>query len=332
MQRYRFLALLSVALLPATLGLAQSENAITCAKNESFAAMIHGGAGDWELKEKNAKAYEKVMHTVIKQMHAELKAGASAMQVVTNAIIQLEDSPLLNAGRGAIANRAGQHELDASIMDGQNLKAGAVAAVSKIKNPILAAKAVMEHSPYVFLVGEGAEQFAKEQKIEFVKPEYFQLKNKEASLRVLEADKKFGTVGAVVLDRCGNLAAGTSTGGYQNKMPGRVGDAPIIGAGTYADNRSVAVSATGHGEYFIRYAVAHDISARMRYQEISLKDAADAVIKDELVKAGGSGGIIAVDKHGQTYASYNSKAMLHASVNHNGKVEVRFRYFVLRAT
>lgn len=307
--------------------LALAESGQKCQKNKAFAAIIHGGAGDWELKKENAKSYQKIMQEVLHKAYADLKAGASALDVVAQAIVQLEDSPLLNAGRGAIVNRNGYHELDASIMDGRDLNAGAVAAVSRIKNPILAARAVMEKSPHVLLVAKGAESFASEQGVTLVEPDYFKVseQEKEAALSIVKADKKFGTVGAAVLDRCGNLAAGTSTGGYKDKLPGRVGDSPIIGAGTYADNRSAAISATGHGEYFIRYAVAHDISSRMRYQGATLQKAADAVIQQELKAAGGSGGIIAVDKHGKIYASYNSKAMLHAYVNESAKIEVKFQ-------
>jgi beta-aspartyl-peptidase (threonine type) len=302
-----------------------SAQAKPCQKQAEFAAIVHGGAGDWDFKQKNEAAYRKVMEDVMQRLHKHLKAGGSALDAVSEAIVILEDNPLFNAGRGAIANLAGKHELDASIMEGSSLKAGAVAAVTRIKNPILAARAVMEQSEHVLLVAGGAEDFAAKHELRMVKPEYFEVKEKKASLPPAKGEEKFGTVGAAVLDRCGNLAAGTSTGGYQTKLPGRVGDSPIIGAGTYADNRSAAISATGHGEYFIRYAVAHDITARMRYQGQTLAQAADALIKDELVKAGGSGGIIAVDKDGRTHAAYNSKAMLHATVHADGKVTVRFQ-------
>ncbi|WP_141733244.1 isoaspartyl peptidase/L-asparaginase family protein [Oligoflexus tunisiensis] len=304
---------------------APAGKAVPCQKQSGFAAIVHGGAGDWDFKKKNEAAYRAAMEDVMRRLHKKLQAGGTALDAVTEAIVILEDDPLFNAGRGSIANSVGKHELDASIMDGTNLKAGAVAAVTRIKNPILAARSVMEQSEHVLLVAGGAEDFAAKHEIRMVKPEYFDVKEKKAFVKPPKNEEKFGTVGAAVLDRCGNLAAGTSTGGYDGKLPGRVGDSPIIGAGTYADNRSAAISATGHGEYFIRYAVAHDITARMRYQGQTLAQAADALIKDELVKAGGSGGIIAVDKDGRTHAAYNSKAMLHATVHADGKITVKFQ-------
>ncbi|HYX33877.1 MAG TPA: isoaspartyl peptidase/L-asparaginase [Oligoflexus sp.] len=298
-----------------------------CQKQQGFAAIVHGGAGDWDFKQKNEAAYRRAMEDVMGRVHKNLQAGGTAVDAVAEAIVALEDNPLFNAGRGAIANSLGKHELDASIMDGTTLKAGAVAAVTTIKNPILAARAVMDQSEHVLLVAGGAEDFASKRQIQLVKPDYFdgKEKDKKAGYRPAPGEEKFGTVGAAVLDRCGNLASGTSTGGFKAKLPGRVGDSPIIGAGTYADNRSAAISATGHGEYFIRYAVAHDITARMRYQGLSLPQAADTLIKDELLKAGGSGGIIAVDRNGKTHASYNSRAMLHATVHADGKITVRFQ-------
>jgi beta-aspartyl-peptidase (threonine type) len=297
-----------------------------CRTQKKFTAIVHGGAGAWDLPADEAKPYRDFITKTLKQVHDQLKNGRSAVDVVVMALSRLEDSPLFNAGRGAIANRDGEHELDASLMAGDSLQAGAVAAVKTVKNPIQLAQAVMQQSEHVLLVATGAETFARNHGFKAVKPQYFQVKNKKAYHRSpVAADKKYGTVGAAIWDRCGNLAAGTSTGGYRTKLPGRVGDSPIIGAGTYADNRSAAVSATGHGEYFIRYAVTHDISARMRYQKLSLAQAADTVIHKVLKKAGGSGGIVAVDYQGKPHAAFNSKAMLHGWIDHSGQAVVKFK-------
>jgi len=252
-------------------------------------------------------------------------------QKVTNTIIPtekktrpafMENSPLFNAGKGAVFTNAGKNELDASFMNGKTMNAGAVGGVTNIKNPILAAQAVMDKSEHVFLTGKGAETFAEEVGLELVDPKYFHTERRWNSLqRLLEKegksgailseneDYKFGTVGCAALDKQGNLVAGTSTGGMTNKRYNRIGDAPIIGAGTYANNKTCAVSSTGHGEYFIRYAVAHDISARMEYLKEDLKTASDAVVNETLVKAGGSGGIIAVSKNGDVAMPFNTSGM-----------------------
>ncbi len=264
-----------------------------------------------------------------------LTAGGSSLDAVTAAITLLEDSPHFNAGKGAVFNAQGKHELDAAIMDGSNLQAGAVAAVHNIRNPILLARKVMTDSVHVMLIGEGAEAFAREQGIAFEDDEYFyteyrwqQLQAARASAnpeahRVSESpDRWLSTVGAVALDAAGNLAAGTSTGGTTNKRWGRVGDSPIIGAGTYADNRSCAVSATGHGEYFIRATVARDICARVQYLGISLQQAAAEIIKGQLVEMGAEGGVIALDPHGNIALTFNTPGMYRASIGIDGKVFV----------
>ena len=255
-----------------------------------------------------------------------LAKGESAVTVVEQVVKILEDSPLFNAGRGAITNMDGIHELDASIMDGSNRKAGAVAAVKGVKNPIAAARAVMDKSDHVLLVGTGAETFAKKQNVDMVKPSYFSDKtDKDQASATLKIDDKFGTVGAAVLDRCGNLASGTSTGGYKTKLPGRVGDSPIIGAGTYADNETASLSATGHGEFFIRYAVTHSITKLMDWKDMKLQDAAEHMIKKTLVDAGGKGGIIGIDKNGEMVAVYNTKAMIHGMVSNSKDAVVNLK-------
>jgi L-asparaginase / beta-aspartyl-peptidase len=257
-----------------------------------------------------------------------LKNGGTALDAVTETIKILEDSPLFNAGKGAVFTAEGKNELDASIMDGATQKAGAVGSVTIVKNPITLARAVMEKSPHVMLTGRGAEQFAKEQGIEIVDPKYFftqqrwdtylrakaEAEHKEKEQRELlektkNIDKKFGTVGCVCLDKNGNIAAGTSTGGMTYKKWNRLGDAPIIGAGTYADNASGGVSCTGHGEYFIRYTVARDVCALMEYKGISVEKAADYVINEKLKSKGGEGGLIALDKNGNVAMSFNQEGM-----------------------
>ena len=229
----------------------------------------------------------------------------------------LEDDPLFNAGRGAVYNAEGKHELDASIMEGATLRAGAVAAVSRIRNPILAARAVMQHSPHVLLAGRGAEVFASRKKIPLVKPDHF---HTAARLEALKRNLKHhhGTVGAVALDRDGNLAAATSTGGFTGKLPGRVGDSPIVGAGTWADNAACAVSGTGHGELFMRTALAHDVAARIKYGRQSLPRAATAALT-AIARLGGDGGLVAVDRRGNVAMPFNSEAMLRACIGRDGR-------------
>ena len=303
--------------------------------------MIHGGAGvikKGSLSPELEKEYRDKLEEAVMAGYKALQAGKSGLDAVEIAIRILEDSPLFNAGKGAVFTHDGRNELDASIMDGKTLKAGAVAGLHRVKNPITLARAVMEKSEHVMLIGDGAEQFAAEQKIELVDPKYFWTQPRwDALQRILKEEKekskpksgsiaakeepynKFGTVGAVALDKDGNLAAGTSTGGMTNKKYGRVGDAPIIGAGTYANNATCAVSATGWGEFFIRLGVARDISALMEYRSLPIQMAADLVIKQKLQNLGGDGGIIAIDRLGNIAISFNSEGMYRAYINSEGK-------------
>jgi L-asparaginase / beta-aspartyl-peptidase len=246
-----------------------------------------------------------------------LTAGRSAIEAVTAAVMVLEDDPLFNAGRGGSLNSDGDVEMDASIMEGAELRAGAVAAVRRIRNPVLAARAVMEKTRHVLLAGDGAERFARKQGLKLESPAYFRTPRQLASLK--KSRKNYhGTVGAVALDADGNLAAATSTGGYTGKMPGRIGDSPIIGAGTYADNRGCAVSATGLGEAFMRAAVAHDMCARMRYRGVSLAAAAAAALRN-VARLGGDGGLVAVDRRGNVAMPFNSEGMYRACVDRRGR-------------
>ena len=289
------------------------------------AMVVHGGAGTIlreEMTREREQEYRGKLSQALQAGQKILDGGGSSLDAVEAAIVVMEDSPLFNAGKGAVFNSQGEHELDASIMEGAGLKAGAVAGVRKIKNPIRAARAVMEKSPHVLMSGDGAEEFAQEQGIEFVEPDYFfdqkrweQLQKARGEKRqaldhsLFRDEEKFGTVGAVALDRKGNLAAGTSTGGMTNKKFGRVGDSPIIGAGTYADNRTCAVSCTGHGEYFIRTAAAHEVSALMAHKEWKIQRAVDEVIHKQIGGLGGSGGAIALDARGNVAMSFNTPGM-----------------------
>lgn len=313
--------------------------------NTPVAIAIHGGAGTI-LKENLSPELERQYHAKLKEAlqagYKRLRAGDSALDAVQAAIVIMEDSPLFNAGKGAVFTHDGHNEMDASIMRGNDLNAGAVAGVTKVKNPITAAAAVLEKSKHVMLSGKGADEFAKTVGLELADATYFHTERRwqqlqtilkeqpeksvlsedksDPSAGVFPDDKKFGTVGAVALDKYGNLAAGTSTGGMTNKKYGRIGDSPVIGAGTYADNKACAISATGHGEYFIRAAVAHDICARVLYQKLTLKDAADTVIKDKLVKMGGEGGIVGLSPGGDVVFSFNSKGMYRGAINTKGEV------------
>lgn len=308
-------------------------------RQTAIALVIHGGAGTIR-KENMSPEKEKAYHSALKQAldtgYAVLAGGGSSVDAVIAAVALMEDSPLFNAGKGAVFTYSGKNELDASIMDGSNLKAGAVAGVTTIKNPIKAAYAVMTQSPHVMLAGRGAEKFAEEQGLEIVEPGYFVdsaryqqfLKRRGAGGTegaVLQGDqdteKKFGTVGAVALDQHGNIAAATSTGGMSDKKYGRVGDSPIIGAGTYANNNTCGVSSTGWGEYFIRLAVAHDISAMMEYGGRSLQDAADSVIMKKLPRLGGDGGIIALDGEGNISMTFNTDGMYRGYIKAEGQAK-----------
>ncbi len=292
--------------------------------------VIHGGAGT--ILKKNMtpemeQQYRDKLQQVLDSGQTILAQGGTSLDAVTKCITMMENSPLFNAGKGAVFTADGKNEMDASIMNGKNLMAGAVACVSDIKNPILAARAVMEHSSHVLLVAKGAEDFAAKQGLQIVDPSYFFTQKRWNSLQKVKAKlaegEKHGTVGCVAMDEAGNLAAGTSTGGMTNKLPGRVGDSPIIGAGTYADNATCAVSCTGYGEYFIRNVVAYDIGALMKYGQLSLKEAANYVILDKLVKQHAEGGLIAVDKFGNFTMTFNTPGMYRGYATSDGFHGVR---------
>jgi beta-aspartyl-peptidase (threonine type) len=344
-----FLLIISIFALPITAqkGSYAEIKQLQSPQNPKLGFMIHGGAGvikKGSLSPEREKQYRAKLEEAVLAGYKALQNGKSSLDAVETAIRMLEDSPLFNAGKGAVFTADGKNELDASIMDGKNLMAGAVAGLRHVKNPITLARAVMEKSPHVMMVGDGAEKFAKEMNIELVGEKYFwtqerwdslqkiiqQEKEKEKAAKEgkkvslntdlrFESANKFGTVGAVALDSGGNLAAGTSTGGMTYKKFGRVGDAPIIGAGTYADNNTCAVSATGWGEYFIRIGVARDIAAQIEYRGLPVQQAADVVIKQKLQNLGGDGGIIAMDKFGNMAISFNSEGMYRAYIGSDGK-------------
>jgi beta-aspartyl-peptidase (threonine type) len=299
-------------------------------KKVEWAIALHGGAGSMvpeDFTKEQLDAYTHELSCALEIGKNILSQGGTSLNAVEQVIRYMEDCPLFNAGKGAVFNHDGKNELDASIMDGNGLRAGAIANVGDIKNPIAVARLVMEKSQHVLMVGKGASKFARSMGAEIVDSSYFYTERSWKSLqKALEKenskDKKMGTVGCVALDKNGNLAAGTSTGGMTNKKYGRVGDSPIIGAGTYANNSTCAISATGHGEFFIRYTVAHDISALIEYKGLSLADAANYVIQDKLVKAGGYGGVIAVDKFGNIVQTMNTSGMFRASANSNGQQNI----------
>ncbi len=304
-----------------------------------MAIAIHGGAGTI-LRENMTPERERTIRDALERAvragHEVLLNGGPAIDAVTASITLLEDAPEFNAGRGAVLTSEGRVEMDASIMTGHDLEAGAVAGVRGVRHPILAARAVLENSPHVMLAGRGAEAFAREQALAFMPEDWFitefrrdQLERvrardsgSAASVATDDRDRWFSTVGTVALDRNGNLAAGTSTGGTSNKQFGRVGDSPIIGAGTYADNRTCAVSATGHGEYFIRHAVAYAICARMQHGAQTLAESASAVVNNVLVNAGGDGGVIALDAEGNIAMPFNTAGMYRAEIDRDGRLTV----------
>lgn len=336
-------------------------------QNPKLGFMIHGGAGvirRGDLSPEREKEYRAKLEEAVLAGYKALQQGKSGLDAIEVAIKIMEDSPLFNAGKGAVFTADGKNELDAAVMDGKTLNAGAVAGLRRVKNPIILARAVMEKSPHVMMIGEGAETFAQEMNIELVPEKYFWTQRRWDSLQKIikeeeekakgkkEKDKnkkekvsktnsssivenseirntksaikelpenKFGTVGAVALDKDGNLTAGTSTGGMTYKKYGRVGDVPIIGAGTYANNATCAISATGWGEYFIRLGVAKDISSLMEYRALPIQNAADMVIKTKLQNLGGDGGVIAIDKFGNMAVSFNSEGMYRAYINGEGK-------------
>jgi beta-aspartyl-peptidase (threonine type) len=296
--------------------------------------VIHGGAGvvAKDVTAEREKAVRSALQRALESGYAQLKAGKPALDAVTAAITILEDDPLFNAGKGAVFNHDGKNELDAAIMDGSALRAGSVANVHRVKNPILLARAVMEKSPHVMLVGDGAEEFAQSAGIELVALKYFYTENRWQELQnALKQEREkisapaktphHGTVGAVALDAQGHLAAGTSTGGMTNKRYGRVGDSPIIGAGTYA-NAKCAVSATGWGEYYIRANAAHDICARVEYRGEPVAQAAKEVVMDVIPKLGGDGGVIALDADGNFAMPFNTEGMYRGWVDKEGKIHI----------
>lgn len=314
--------------------------------SENFAIVIHGGAGTIlkkNMSDEQEKAYQEKLQEALDSGYLVLKNGGTAIETVEKAIVVMEDSPLFNAGKGAVYTNAATNELDASIMDGKTLNAGAVSGVRNVKNPIKLVRLVMEKSEHVMLSEKGAEDFAKQHQIEIVDSTYFYNEHRLKQLNKIKdsekiqldhsdddeqgdvsefKDSKFGTVGAVALDKHGNLAAATSTGGMTNKKYGRIGDSPIIGAGTYANNATCAVSCTGHGEFFIRNVVAYDVAALMEYKEKSLIDAANYVVNEKLVKLGGDGGLIAIDNQGNIAMPFNTAGMYRGYKKSNGKSEV----------
>lgn len=297
-------------------------------QDNKFGIVIHGGAGKivkGSMSPEREAEYAAKLSEVLATGYKILSEGGSSLDAVQSVIKLMEDSPLFNAGKGAVLTEKGVAELDASIMDGKTLAAGAVAGIKHVKSPITLARLVMEKSPHVMMIGDGAEEFAKQNDLEMVENEYFITKERwesyQKALKREEEKKKIekhGTVGAVALDKSGNIAAGTSTGGMMMKKFGRVGDAPIIGAGTYANNNTCGVSATGHGEYFIRIGVAKDISSLMEYKGMKLVDASEAVIK-KVGNLGGTGGVIALDKNGNVAMPFNTEGMYRGYYMSGGK-------------
>src|SRR6185436_5677892 len=313
----------------------QPQSAAAARQPPKWGIVIHTGAGNFTLAgiAERKDEMQAAMNDALMAGYRVLSGGGSSLDAVQSAIVVLEDSPLFNAGRGAVFTHEGTNELDASIMDGGTMKAGAVAGLKHIKNPIRLARLVMEKSPHVMMAGEGAEAFAKEQGgIEFVDQKYFYTERAWKALQdALAAEKKaaqgddhHGTVGAVALDQHGNLAAGTSTGGLTNKRFGRIGDSPIIGAGTYANNQSCGISSTGVGEFWIRYTVAHDICARVQYRGTPIQTAADDIIQGVLKPVGGEGGVIGLDAHGDLMMSFNTTGMSRGYVGADGKPRIMF--------
>ncbi|MGB3802305.1 MAG: isoaspartyl peptidase/L-asparaginase [Lewinella sp.] len=303
-----------------------------------YAMVIHGGAGTIlkeNMTDERAAGIREAMNAAMDAGEAVLRDGGSAADAVEATIWVMEDSPYFNSGKGAVFTNAGINELDASFMTGEDQNAGAVGGVTNLKHPISAARAVMEKSEHVLLTGKGAEEFAQSTGLEVVDPSYFYTEERYQSLqRALEGEKveqekvdvdqKHGTVGCVALDKNGNIAAGTSTGGMTNKRFNRLGDSPIIGAGTYANNATCGVSCTGWGEFFIRYAVAYDVHARMAYAGATLQEAADAVIHSTLVDKGGTGGLIALDARGNIVMPFNTPGMYRGYLKAGGEREILF--------
>lgn len=315
---------------------------LLCSAQKKYVLVIHGGAGTItkeNMTPEKEKAYKDKLTEALKAGYAEIQKGKTSVDAVQSAIVVMENSPLFNAGKGAVFTHEGRNELDASIMYGKDKSAGAVAGVHTIKNPIKAAIAVMQKSEHVMLSGKGAEEFAKEQKLEIVDPKYFWTQDRWNGLQkalekeklkkatthnkkpdYLEIDQKFGTVGAVALDKEGNITAGTSTGGMTNKRWNRIGDSPVIGAGTYA-NAQVGISGTGWGEFFIRSTAARTVAAKMEYQHKDVKTATQEVIA-EIGKMGGDGGLIALDKNGNIAMEMNTAGMYRGAITDKGEIEV----------
>ncbi|WP_299119467.1 isoaspartyl peptidase/L-asparaginase family protein [uncultured Tenacibaculum sp.] len=342
MKKTFFLLTLSSLILSCT----KVKEPSTTLKTNEFAIVIHGGAGTILKKnmtpEKEA-AYKAKLKEAITTGYNILKNGGTSLDAVEKTIHIMENSPLFNAGKGAVFTHNETNEMDASIMNGNNLNAGAVAGVTDVKNPISAARKVMTNSNHVLLSGKGASIFAKEQGLEIVEPSYFFTEKRFKSLQKIKEkektaldhdtksafydpeikDSKYGTVGCVALDKKGNITAGTSTGGMTNKRWNRIGDSPIIGSGTYANNKTCGVSSTGWGEYFIRAQVAYDISAQMEYQNKSLKEATKDVIQNKLTKLGGTGGVVALDKNGNMSFEFNTAGMYRASMDDKGELIIK---------
>jgi len=308
---------------------------------KKFAIAIHGGAGTIlrsSMSPEKEQQYANALKAAIEVGYNILESGGISLDAVEAAVMSMENFPLFNAGRGAVFTNKGMHEMDASIMDGSTLEAGAVCGISNVQNPVHLARIIKEKSGHVFLSGGEAAVFAKKMKLAFQPDEYFYTEERYKQWQDLKdsdsyqldhtdkaetGEKKFGTVGAVALDINGNIAAATSTGGMTNKKYGRVGDSPIIGAGTYANNKTCAVSCTGHGEFFIRAVVAYDISCLMEYKNMSLHDACNFVVKDKLVKFGGEGGLIAIDANANIELVFNSDGMYRAWKKNNDETQVR---------
>ncbi|MEJ7693822.1 isoaspartyl peptidase/L-asparaginase [Daejeonella sp.] len=347
---FKRIKLLGAVLLCTIIAACNQTDSAKTASNESdtkYVLVIHGGAGTIlksKMTPEKEAAYTAALTKALETGYAAIKSGKTSLDAVEATIHILEDSPLFNAGKGAVFTNEGKNEMDAAIMDGSNLMAGSVAGVTVIRNPISAARAVMEKSEHVMMAGAGAEKFAKQAGLEIVDPSYFftqdrwdglQKAIKEDSTKSLldhgnkktyklgteNKDYKFGTVGCVALDNKGNLAAGTSTGGMTNKKYGRIGDAPIIGGGTYANNNTAAISGTGWGEFYIRSVVAHDISALMEYKGMSVAEASKTAL-DKMAKLGGTGGLIALDKKGNMAMPFNTAGMYRGSITFGGKIEV----------
>lgn len=316
---------LAIIILFSTLLLVNCKEKQQESAKPDYVIVIHGGAGNSSNRDINAEQQEEYKQKLAEALSIGeeiLKNNGTCIEAIESTINFLENCPLFNAGKGAVFTHEGKNELDASVMNGADLNAGAVAGVTDIKNPISAAIKVMTNSEHVLLTGKGASKFARDQNLEIVDSSYFYTKPRWESLQRALNSEKYGTVGCVVLDKFGNLAAGTSTGGRTNKKYGRIGDSPIIGAGTYANNNTCAISATGHGEYFIRYAVAHDISALMEYKGMSITETAELVINKKLLEAGGSGGIIGVDQYGNIATTFNTNMMFRAYAKSNGERKI----------